>query len=114
MIGGIAAQLAPKNLNDLSVRSIDINKAGTQLYPKDYPVQHGLHFNLGIERQIQKDLIAIKALQRAEQRESTRVKTCITDLLIPELQESLSSHFNDEKNGTPYINSIVHFMSERI
>ena len=66
------------------------------------------------QRQIQKDLIAIKVLQRAEQRENTRVKTCITDLLIPELQESLSSHFNDEKNGMPYINSIVHFMGERI
>jgi hypothetical protein len=52
----IAAQLAPKNLNDLSVRAIDINKAAAQLYPKDYPVQHGLHFNLGVQRQIRSDL----------------------------------------------------------
>ncbi len=53
----IAAQLAPKNLNDLSVRGIDINKSAAQLYPKDYPVQHGLHFNLGVQRQIRRDLV---------------------------------------------------------
>jgi hypothetical protein len=52
-----AAQLAPKNLNDLSVRAIDINKAAAQLYPKDYPVQHGLHFNLGVQRQIRSDMV---------------------------------------------------------
>jgi len=53
----IAAQLAPKNLNDLSVTNIDINKAAAQLYPKDYPVQHGLHFNLGVQRQIRHDMV---------------------------------------------------------
>ena len=53
----IAAQLAPKNLNDLSVRGIDINKSAAQLYPKDYPTQRGLHFNIGVQRQIQKDLV---------------------------------------------------------
>jgi hypothetical protein len=53
----IAAQLAPKNLNDLSVRSIDINKAAAQLYPKNYPVQHGLHFDIGVQRQIGRDLV---------------------------------------------------------
>jgi len=53
----VAAQLAPKNLNDLSVTNIDINKAGAQLYPRDYPVQHGLHFNLGVQREIRNDLV---------------------------------------------------------
>jgi len=53
----IVAQLTPKNLNDLSVRSIDINKSAAQLYPKDYPVQHGLHFDIGVQRQVQKDLV---------------------------------------------------------
>ena len=53
----IAAQLAPKNLNDLSVTGIDINKSAAQLYPRDYPVQHGLHFNLGVQRQIRSDLV---------------------------------------------------------
>ncbi len=53
----IAAQLAPKDLNDLSVTNIDINKSGADLYPRDYPVQRGLHFNLGVQRQIRHDLV---------------------------------------------------------
>ncbi|HLK69734.1 MAG TPA: carboxypeptidase regulatory-like domain-containing protein [Bryobacteraceae bacterium] len=53
----IAAQLAPTNLNNLSVTNIDINKAGAQLYPKNFPVQHGIHFNLGVQREISKDLV---------------------------------------------------------
>ncbi len=53
----IAASLAPKNLNDLTVRNIDISKAGAQLYPKDYPVQRGLHFNLGVQRQLPNDMV---------------------------------------------------------
>jgi hypothetical protein len=53
----IAAQLAPKNLNDLSVTNIDINKSAAQLYPKNYPVQHGIHFDLGVQRQIFRDLV---------------------------------------------------------
>ncbi|MBI4910599.1 MAG: TonB-dependent receptor [Acidobacteria bacterium] len=48
----IAASLAPKNINDLSVRNMEISKAGTNLYPKDYPVQKGLHFNIGVQRQV--------------------------------------------------------------
>jgi hypothetical protein len=56
-IGAITAQLAPKNLNDLSVRTIDINKSAAQLYPKNYPVQQGLHFNLGLQHQIRSDMV---------------------------------------------------------
>ena len=52
----VTAQLAPKNLNDLTVTNIDINKAAAQLYPHDYPVQHGLHFNIGVQRQIRTDM----------------------------------------------------------
>ena len=53
----IAAQLAPKNLNDLSVTNIDINKSAAQLYPKNYPVQHGLHFDVGLQRELRHDLV---------------------------------------------------------
>jgi hypothetical protein len=53
----IAAQLTQKNLNDLSVTNIDINKSGADLYPRDYPVQRGLHFNLGLQRQLRNDLV---------------------------------------------------------
>ncbi|MBI1787290.1 MAG: TonB-dependent receptor [Acidobacteria bacterium] len=56
-IGAINQALAPKNLSDLSVRNIEINKSGAQLYPKDYPVQRGLHFNLGVQRQLRSDMV---------------------------------------------------------
>ena len=54
---GIAAGLAPKNLSDVSVTGIDINKQATQLYPKDYPVQKGIHFDLGVQRQLRSDMV---------------------------------------------------------
>jgi Carboxypeptidase regulatory-like domain len=53
----VAAAVAPKNLNDLSVRLIDITKQAAQLYPKDYPVQRGLHFDLGLQRQLRSDMV---------------------------------------------------------
>ncbi len=56
-IGGIAASLAPKNLNDLSVRNIDVSKTGAQLYPKDYPLIQSIHFNFGVQRQLARDLV---------------------------------------------------------
>lgn len=56
-IGAVTAALTPKNLNDLSVRAIDINKAGQQLYPKDYPTQRGFHINLGFQRQLRNDTV---------------------------------------------------------
>ncbi len=56
-VGAIAAALAPKNLTDLSVRAIDINKSAAQLYPKDFPTQRGLHFNLGVQHQLRSDMV---------------------------------------------------------
>jgi len=53
----IAAALAPKNLNDLSVRNIQISKTGSQLYPKDFPVQHSLQFTIGVQRQLKSDMV---------------------------------------------------------
>ncbi len=53
----VAAAIAPKNLNDLSVRLIDITKQAAQLYPHDYPVQRGLHFNIGVQRQLRSDMV---------------------------------------------------------
>jgi hypothetical protein len=63
-IGGIAAALAPKNLNDLTIRNIDISKSGAEMYSKNYPMMHGLHFNLGIQRQITKDMALTADLVR--------------------------------------------------
>lgn len=56
-IGGVAASLAPKNLNDLTVRNIDISKSATQLYPKNYPLLSSLQTNLGVQRQIGGDMV---------------------------------------------------------
>ncbi len=56
-IPGIAASLAPKNLNDLSVRNINIAKSGAQLLPYDYPVQHSYHTSIGVQRQVRHDLV---------------------------------------------------------
>ena len=53
----IAASLAPKNLSDLSVRNIQISKTGSQLYPKDFPVQHSLQFTLGVQRQLATEMV---------------------------------------------------------
>lgn len=56
-IGALNASLAPKNLNDLSTRNIDISKTGAQLYPKDYPLMRAAHLNFGVQRQISHDLV---------------------------------------------------------
>ena len=56
-VGAIAASLAPKNLNDLSVRSIDISKSATDLYPKNYPVGQSLQFSLGFQHEIAHDFV---------------------------------------------------------
>jgi len=51
-IAAVQAQLAPKDLNDLSVRNIQLSKTATDLYPHDYPVQHSVHMNIGIQREL--------------------------------------------------------------
>lgn len=56
-IGPTAAALAPKNLNDLSVRNIDISKSASQLYPKNYPLLQSIHTNIGVQRQIGSNMV---------------------------------------------------------
>jgi hypothetical protein len=51
-IAALQAQLAPTNLNDLSVRNIQLGKTATDLYPLEYPVQHALHMSLGVQREL--------------------------------------------------------------
>ena len=51
-IAALQAQLAPTNLNDLSVRNIQLGKTATDLYPHEYPVQHALHMSLGVQREL--------------------------------------------------------------
>ncbi len=56
-LGAITTALAPKDLNDLSVRNIQLNKSAAQLYPKDYPVQRSYHMNFGIQRDLGHDMV---------------------------------------------------------
>jgi hypothetical protein len=56
-LGAITAALAPKNLNDLSIRNIQLNKSAAQLYLKDYPVQRSYHMNAGIQRDLGHDMV---------------------------------------------------------
>ena len=51
-IAALQAQLAPKNLNDLSVRNIQLGKTAGDLYPHEYPVQHSVHVNIGVQREL--------------------------------------------------------------
>jgi carboxypeptidase family protein len=57
-IGGIQQALAPQDLNDLSVRAINLNKSAAQLYPQEYPVQRSYQMNIGIQRDIGHDMVA--------------------------------------------------------
>jgi hypothetical protein len=56
-VGAVTAALTPANLNSVTVTGIDVTKSGTELYPKKYPVQHGIHFDLGVQRQISSDTV---------------------------------------------------------
>ncbi|MBZ5605325.1 MAG: carboxypeptidase regulatory-like domain-containing protein [Acidobacteriia bacterium] len=56
-VPGIAASLAATNLNDLSVRQINVTKSGADLLPHDYPVQHSYHTSIGMQRQLRHDLV---------------------------------------------------------
>jgi hypothetical protein len=56
-IGALQAQLAPTNLDDLSVRNIQLGKTATDLYPREFPVQHALHMSLGIQRELPGNMV---------------------------------------------------------
>jgi hypothetical protein len=56
-IAAVQAQLAPKNLNDLSVRNIQLSKTAGDLYPHEYPVQHSIHMNIGVQRELPGNMI---------------------------------------------------------
>jgi len=53
----LQAALTPTNKNDLTIRPIDISKSGSQLVPRNYPVQHSYHTSIGVQRQLRHDLV---------------------------------------------------------
>jgi hypothetical protein len=64
-IEALRAQLAPQDLNDLSVRNIQIGKTATDLYPLEFPVQHALHMSLGVQRELPGNMVlAVEAVRR--------------------------------------------------
>jgi Carboxypeptidase regulatory-like domain len=64
-IAAVQAQLAPKNLNDLSVRNIQLSKTASDLYPLEYPVQHSVHMNIGIQHELRGDMVlGVEYVQR--------------------------------------------------
>jgi hypothetical protein len=65
-LAAVQAQLAPTNLNDLSVRNIQLSKTAGDLYPHEYPVQHSIHMNIGIQRELRGDMIlGVEFVRRA-------------------------------------------------
>lgn len=50
----------------------------------------------------------------AIQREHSRVKNIITQTVVADVKKSLSTQFKDQQQGSAYLNSILHFMDERI
>ena len=65
-IGALQAQLAPTNLNDLSVRNIQLGKTATDLYPLEYPVQHSIHMNIGVQRELGANMVlGVEYVRRA-------------------------------------------------
>ncbi|MBS1808130.1 MAG: TonB-dependent receptor [Acidobacteria bacterium] len=85
-VGAATAALAPKNLNDLTVRNIQLNKSAAQLYPKDYPVQRSYHMNIGMQRDLGHDMVINVDF----------VRRVFTNLLLGELD---LNRFNRRING---------------
>lgn len=43
--------------NDLSVRNIELNKSAANLYPSEYPVQRSYQMNIGVQRELRRDMV---------------------------------------------------------
>ena len=56
-IAALQARLAPTNPDDLSVRNIQLSKTASDLYPHEYPVQHAIHMNIGVQRELGADMV---------------------------------------------------------
>jgi hypothetical protein len=63
-IGALRTKLAPTNLNDLSVRNIQIAKTASDLMPRDYPVQRSYQMNIGVQRDLGHDMVVTVDLVR--------------------------------------------------
>lgn len=68
------------------------------------------------EKERNKTLIASneRATTIATQREHNRVQKIVTQAVVTDLQKSLTLHFKNQQQSSEYLNSILHFMDERI
>ncbi len=55
--GAIETAIAAQRSNSLAVRNIDLVKTGVDLLPYNYPAIYSEHFNVGIQREIRRDLV---------------------------------------------------------
>ena len=53
-----------------------------------------------------------KGMLRAAQAEQEHIRLMVLDELIPQLRNSLGTHFQEEKNGRAYTDAIVRFMDK--
>jgi hypothetical protein len=83
----LQATLAPKNLNDLSVRNIQLSKQGAQLYPLNYPMQRSYQMSLGVQREVTGSLVI----------SADFVRRVFVNTLIGELDQN---RYNRFINGT--------------
>ncbi|HKX28169.1 MAG TPA: hypothetical protein VJ302_10775, partial [Blastocatellia bacterium] len=56
-IGLFQQALSQADLTDLSVRGIQLNKAGQQLYPREYPNQRSYQMSIGFQRELRHDMV---------------------------------------------------------
>lgn len=50
----------------------------------------------------------------AVQREQSRIQSIVNHTVVTDLEKSLSLHFHDSKESSEYLNSILHFMNEKL
>jgi hypothetical protein len=73
----------------------------------DYEYREKEHNNMmvGVNKRI---------AHNAVQREQSRVQNIVTHAIVTDLEKSLSLHFHDSKESSEYLNSILHFMNEKL
>ena len=59
-------------------------------------------------------IVRKRITRNALQREQSRIQNIVTHAVVTDLEKSLSLHFHDPKQSSEYLNSILHFMDEKI
>jgi carboxypeptidase family protein len=54
---GLDQQLSNPNPTSLAIRGVDVFKTGDNIIPVNYPITYSEHFNLGVQRELRRDLV---------------------------------------------------------